>query len=248
MGASQQQENGNGSLLPGLARDGLALLARARAYAEEAARPIWDFAVEIDDLRRAGLSPNDLRWLVCKDYVHHARDTTTENHQKRRFAQRGFLRFTPSACFVLTERGFRAICGALEGESPDMPMSAPAASVAYAGGTKPHWNRDQRDLLVGTVVVKRFRVPAPNQELVLSAFEEEGWPPRIDDPLPPIFDISSKRRLHTTIAALNRNQAHRVLRFRGDGRGEGVLWEPTIPPDLTNDLQQQQTDNPAMTD
>jgi hypothetical protein len=35
-------------------------------------------------------------------------------------------------------------------------------------------------------VVKEFKLPAPNQETILTAFQEEGWPPRIDDPLPPV--------------------------------------------------------------
>ena len=39
-------------------------------------------------------------------------------------------------------------------------------------------------------IVKRYRVPAPNQELILAAFEEEGWPQLIDDPLPPQDELN----------------------------------------------------------
>ena len=73
--------------------------------------------------------------------------------------------------------------------------------------------------------MKQYRVPAPNQEAVLSAFLEEGWPRRIDDPLPPKGDVAPKTRLHDTIKWLNRNQQERLLRFLGDGTGQGVLWE-----------------------
>jgi len=34
-----------------------------------------------------------------------------------------------------------------------------------------------------------------------------------------------RRRLHDTIKSLNRNQTKDVLRFKGDGTGEGILWE-----------------------
>jgi hypothetical protein len=61
--------------------------------------------------------------------------------------------------------------------------------------------------------------------IVLCAFEEEGWPARIDDPLPPQQDQDSKRRLSDTIKCLNRKQSHHLIHFRGDGTGEGVVWE-----------------------
>ena len=65
----------------------------------------------------------------------------------------------------------------------------------------PHWNALRRELIVGGQVVKRFRVPAPNQEAVLTAFEEEGWPQRVYDPLSPNGDTDTKNRLHQTIKA-----------------------------------------------
>jgi hypothetical protein len=90
----------------------------------------------------------------------------------------------------------------------------------------PRWDRRQRQLLFDGCVIKRFRLPARNQEAVLSTFEEEGWPPSIDDPLP--FLVSAQRRkgrLHATIRHLNANQQNRLIRFRGNGTGEAVLWE-----------------------
>ena len=56
------------------------------------------------------------------------------------------------------------------------------------------------------LLVKRFKVPAPNQEMILAAFEEESWPVRIDDPLPVHPCLAAKRRLHETITSLNRHQ------------------------------------------
>ena len=79
-------------------------------------------------------------------------------------------------------------------------------------------------------MVKRFRLPASNQEAVLSTFEEEGWPPSIDDPLPFMSKQRCKERLHATIRHLNANHQNRLIRFRGNGTGEAVLWEPIAAP------------------
>jgi hypothetical protein len=93
------------------------------------------------------------------------------------------------------------------------------------GEQRPHWDALRRELTVNGQVIKRFRLPATNQEAVLRAFEEEGWPAAIFDPLPPRDEQNSKQRLHDTIKALNRSRLARVILFRGDGTGEGVLWE-----------------------
>jgi hypothetical protein len=89
----------------------------------------------------------------------------------------------------------------------------------------PHWNSQTRELWVGKRLVKRFRVPSRAQEAILEAFHEEGWPVRIDDPLPPLTDGLPKDRLRSTIRHLNSNQHAPLVRFRGDGTGQGVLWE-----------------------
>jgi hypothetical protein len=43
--------------------------------------------------------------------------------------------------------------------------------------------------------------------------------------MPPQGDVDPKRRLHETIKALNGRRLARLIRFRGDGTGQGVLWE-----------------------
>ena len=78
---------------------------------------------------------------------------------------------------------------------------------------------------MGDIVVKQFKVPALNQERILAAFEEEGWPVHIDDPLPPHPEQDPKRRLHDTINSLNRNQKNPLIRFLGNGNGQGIRWE-----------------------
>ncbi|MCA9054456.1 MAG: hypothetical protein KDA75_11505 [Planctomycetaceae bacterium] len=80
---------------------------------------------------------------------------------------------------------------------------------------------------MGEAVIKRFRVPAHNQELVLTVFEEEGWPNVIDDPLPQLAAVDPIRRLQATIRSLNRNRIAPSLRFFGNGSGGVVCWEDT---------------------
>jgi hypothetical protein len=74
-------------------------------------------------------------------------------------------------------------------------------------------------------VVKHIARSSPNVELILQAFEEQRWPPGIDDPLPPVRGRNRKRRLHDTIQNLNRRLDLPLLVFHGDGFGNGIRWE-----------------------
>ena len=65
----------------------LARLAKALDHANDTGRDKWDFAVEIQELRAAGLTTGDLRWLVCKGYVEHAREITLLGEDGRMVSQ-----------------------------------------------------------------------------------------------------------------------------------------------------------------
>jgi hypothetical protein len=197
---------------------GLLQLVKAAAYARELGRPTWDFAVDIAALRAAGLTDSDLRWLVCKGYVEHAAETTLAGSETRCFEHEGQLTFGPRACFVLTASGGQVVRQVRQREAAE-----PDEAAAPLAG--PHWDAERRVLTVAGQVVKQFRVPADNQVLILAAFEESGWPPRLDDPLPPVPDVDSKRRLRDATFRLNGNQKRRLIRFHGDGSGRGLCWE-----------------------
>jgi hypothetical protein len=79
-------------------------------------------------------------------------------------------------------------------------------------------------LTVSGVLIKRFRRPAPVLDLILSAFQEEGWPPQLDDPIPPTLEVDSVTRLHDATNRLNRTQKPRLIVFFGDGTGRGIRW------------------------
>jgi hypothetical protein len=98
-------------------------------------------------------------------------------------------------------------------------------AATQSAAVTPHWDPATHVLRIGGRVVKQYRVPSSTQEVILAAFQEEGWPPQIDDPLPPIHDGCPKDRLRDTIRHLNSNQKNHLIRFRGDGTGQGILWE-----------------------
>jgi hypothetical protein len=152
----------------------------------------WDFAVEIGVLLAAGATTSALRWLVYNRYVEHARERTLPRDATRTFQRRGGVRFGKTTCFILTEAGTQFARAALATFRPrdDCHEFARIDVIEVEdgqahGSLKPTWDWDRQELRLGNTVVKRFKVPAVNQQLVLSAFEEEGWPVRIDDPLPP---------------------------------------------------------------
>src|SRR5262249_31861554 len=167
----------------------LRLLSEAYGYALSLGRDVWDFAVEMTALCEAGLSRSDLRWLACKGYGVHGVPAPGPNKQRRCFCRNGLLALHPESCFVLTAAG-ATLAKAVPGVSGPAVDDRPQAAKLV-----PRWDGERRELWVGNVLVKRFTQPADNQELLLAAFEEEGWPPCLDDPLPPQGDLDPKRRL-----------------------------------------------------
>lgn len=120
--------------------------------------------------------------------------------------------------------------------APRIPLR-PSAPTTPALRILPHtapsgvvWYSQRRELRVGGELVKKFRQPADVQETILTAFAEQGWPPRIDDPLPPIPGRDQKQRLRETISKLNRGHRCRRIRFYSDGRGQGICYELIAPP------------------
>ncbi len=210
--------------------EALALLLQAHDYALELGQDSWDMAVELEILRSAKLSNSDLRWLLAKGYIDHAVEATGAEDAARHFRRSLLLKFSAPTCVVLTRSGVAVAREALTSDQSNV-AGGPQVSICQLSPAdelteRPKWDEQRRQLRVGRALVKEFKLPSPNQETVLMAFEEEGWPPRIDDPLPPVAQLDPRRRLHDTIKALNRKQKHGLIRFRGDGSGEGIRWEP----------------------
>lgn len=192
-------------------------LASSLEYARDVECDPWQFAVEIERLDALGVSRGALRWLVVKGYAEHAVETTRFNDPLRKFRQGRNLAFSEKSRFVITDAGLALLDGEWAGAKHHR-LDSPKSPV-------PNWDAEGRVLCVKSHIVKQFRVPSPNQESVLSAFQEEGWPQFIHDPLSQNTDQPPKQRLRETIRGLNTNQKNVLLRFRGDGTGERVGWE-----------------------
>lgn len=91
----------------------------------------------------------------------------------------------------------------------------------------PVWDRTVGELRLGHTVIKRVRrlKVATNAILILDAFQETGWPSHQDDPLPGKETLrqTTSQRLQDAIKSLNQNLT--LIRFRGDGKGAGVVWK-----------------------
>lgn len=220
----------------------MALLEASHCAAETGADP-WEFALQMSSLARLGASDSNLRWLVVKGYAEHRLEEPTPGPGPRRFLSPGSLRLLESSCFQLTRQGYLlaqqlqtyALLSPAETSATPAVTSGPGASAtAYAilvpdplsvpNSLKPLYDVKNHTLWVGDQIVKQFRQAAGNQELILTGFQEESWPSRLDDPLPPVSNIDPKRRLHDTINRLNSHQRRPLLRFRGMEAGQAVGW------------------------
>ena len=222
-----------GDPLPEAIRCALALLLDAWNYAAACQRDAWDFAVEIAHLRGYGLTHSDLRWLLCKSLAKHGIELTKPADKVRLFQAPASLAFRNRTCFVLTRTGLSA-ARQMDHERSGADQPPPDDSQQNGGvadnSLVPRWDSGRRELRWDHQLVKRYRLRAPNQEVILAALEEEGWPAHIDDPLPHEPDQDPKQRLHDAIKNLNRHQVCHLLLFIGDGTGEGLRWRQRKPP------------------
>jgi hypothetical protein len=208
-----------------------AQLLEAEFYARDLNRPLYEFAVPLATLAETGLTANDLGWLSAKGYVEQPVPAGKPTALSLRIHRAlGTCPSSSQKTVVLTKTGVafaRRVCGRRQGEEGKV-LSTDDNDESLSQSL-PRWDPEGRTLWLGPTLVKHYKVPALNQELVLAAFAEEGWPTFIDDPLPPVSGVDAKHRLHDTIARLNRAQKRRLIRFHGNGNGLAVHWE-RIPP------------------
>jgi hypothetical protein len=214
----------------------LSMLLQAHCYSKELRCDRWDFAIELVALQQAGLTNSDLRWLLRKGYILQAVEIVPPpDGSQRAFVPLDTLVLDERSCFVLTAEGIASAApvdglpSAGEAQLPARKKEGPCQPPPELGepvpASLPVWDKQRRALIFREQIIKQFKLPAPNQELILAVFEEEGWAPHIDDPLPLAELVDPKRRLHDTINALNRHQRAPLLRFLGDGLGQGVFWK-----------------------
>jgi len=225
-------------------------LRQAADYADDLEIDRWQFAIPLRALLNLGTSESCLRWIVLRGLAEHARETTTFKHAMRKFSRSASTAFCDTTCFVLTESG-AAVLGKKNTIAPPLYESLSVQdglpslgekAVAFSSVKRNHvprartpgsatqiilpdWDPELRVLRLGGQVVKQFQQRSSNQILVLSAFQELGWPHRMDDPLVPNKGLDPKRRLRFTIWRLNNHQERRLIQFLGDGTGQGICWQ-----------------------
>jgi hypothetical protein len=218
----------------------LILLRHAYECARDTNAAAWDFALEISELYEVGLTITDLRWLVAKGFVEHGSETSTYGDPHRTFTHSEGFNFLTTSCVILTEKGAEFACQVLQAAAAISAVEEPRAGarktepsgeIPPANGQtqlkathKPQWDPVRRELSLAGRIVKQFHVPAGNQEVILSAFQEEGWPEYIDDPLPGNHGINPRTRLNDAIYRLNRKQLTCLIRFHTNGTGSGIHW------------------------
>jgi hypothetical protein len=198
----------------------------AAAYeAREQATPAALVPVSFRSLRRNGVSPRVLHWALFQAHLDH--------FEARPARDGGGWQVRPSAvigecsAFALTAAGV-AFAELLVGH---LLLSRSDDELAWAWGLlrvgelTPSYLPWQRVLAWGRHPLKAYRQPSENQEAILMAAEEMGWPPQFDDPLPRVRWGNPKVRLHDAIKHLNRHQLPHLVQFRGDGTGTRVGWE-----------------------
>lgn len=207
----------------------LAMLYDAAAAAGACRCDRWDFAIEVEHLVAAGVAPTALRELRYRHLAEAGVETTRCGAVQRRFRKMNSLALPPRSCLVLTPAG-ENLAAAI---AADVSSIAGRQRAEVRGVTplrdraepiRPHWDHCSRTLAVNGRIVKRLQRPASSQAAVLNAFEEEGWPESVYDPLPPCPGIAPKRRLHNTINKLNTGLAP-VIHFYGNGEGLAVCWK-----------------------
>lgn len=85
---------------------------------------------------------------------------------------------------------------------------------------RPHFDSVTGELWFGGRVVRVYCPRAKNCLRVLRVFQEEGWPRRIDDPLPTGRD---DKRLSDTVRTMNKKLSG--IQFYSGGDGESFCWK-----------------------
>ena len=199
-------------VLKEMLKGGLLILWRGCEYARNLGLESWEFAVEQESLARAGLLPIDLHWLMSRGYVEVAPRVTSPLGRHGLGQHGNGSCEEQDACYFLTKAGVAYVSPILADGSPPsrrLPLEKgyvrdgeEVHDLAHCTNS-PKWDRARKELRLGDLVIKQFRWSAVNQEAILMAFEEEGWPPRIVDPLPGKQDQDPKQRLHDTVKGLS---------------------------------------------
>jgi hypothetical protein len=164
-------------------------------------------------------------WVAACLYFHGFVEHYRVSGRGRRYYRKAVTtRVTDPSRFALTAAGKEIMMRTLENEVQAL-AAVRLSETLSSGRLAPRYHADERRLCWGCHVVKCFRQPAANQELIPLTAEELAWPDWFDDPLSHAGGMNPKKRLHDTIKCLNHNQKARLIHFNGDGTGTRIGWE-----------------------
>src|SRR5262249_28745339 len=182
-------------------------------------------AVNLRHFREQGVREPILLWMLFQAHVEHLQPGIAPQGDLPHPVQSLCLR--EGSFFSLTERG-ESFANSLLADAT-LPSEQDGFEAAWnallLGETTPRYDRWERLFTWGLHVLKHFRQPSVNQEIILCTAEELHWPAWFDDPLPRTVRRAPKTRLHDTIKDLNRRQTTYLVHFKGDGTGLRVGWE-----------------------
>lgn len=202
----------------------LSLLLDARQGARATDMCEWTFATALPDLLMTGCTQTQLRLLLYAGFVEHSVEVTRDRARTRSFRPAQPMFFAPGSCFVITDSG-ATFLKLMKGPPGQGHRAAADENSPMRDRTTPVWDALSRELRVGKRLLTRFRRPAPVLELLLTAFQELGWPVRMDDPLWPAPGIEPQGRLRDAVRRLYLCQNPFMIHFMTDGSGHGVRWE-----------------------
>jgi hypothetical protein len=220
-----------GAIIAKSVRPALNVLLSAFDYVADCRVDPWQLAVELPELLAKGASLVDIRWLILRGLAEHAREVTLEGEPERSFRPLAVTSFPTDTCLVLSAEGAQMLRAALRARQE--PAACPACSTPLTNGVAPtaahvratpEWDEGRRELRCQGIVIKRYRVPAPNQESILALFQSSAWPDYVLDPLPRSGEVEPKQRLHETIKSLNRNHLRPLIKFHANGHGCQIHW------------------------
>lgn len=89
------------------------------------------------------------------------------------------------------------------------------------------WRQDVRQLWVGPNLARKVRSTKIGKNIVaiFNAFQEDGWPSRIDSPF--TDDEDGKTRMRDAVQSANEGLSH--IRFEADGSGIGICFHFCTP-------------------
>ena len=110
-----------------------------------------------------------------------------------------------------------------------LARSPDAAFVKVAEPSRPEWDRNSGLLRYNGEVIRKFRQlkKSANVVAILDAFQEAGWPNRIDMPTQLRGGSAPDERLRDSVKSLNSSLTG--IRFFSDGTGTGIEWRVESP-------------------